>query len=214
MPLLDPLIRRLEALGLAADRDALARIRRHSAILMDWNRAARLVSAADACPAGLLRHFMESAEGLPWLASFRKVVDLGSGGGFPGAVWSAFFPSLPVVLVEASRRKAAFLVELRRELRLDALEVVCERVDAPARLEALGGDLLTTRATGQGELLLRAGRLATGRPVRVILYPGRAAARRLAREDATGYVKVAECRLPSARGGSLWVMDRDVPRGT
>jgi 16S rRNA (guanine527-N7)-methyltransferase len=56
---------------------------------------------------------------LPYLPrEARTLVDVGSGGGFPGAVLALARPALAVTLVEPVHKKAAFLEALRRELPL------------------------------------------------------------------------------------------------
>jgi 16S rRNA (guanine527-N7)-methyltransferase len=66
------------------------------------------------------------------LADAHSVVDVGSGGGMPGIPLKIARPDLRVVLVEADRRRAAFLVHAAAELAID-VEVVAERAEAAAR---------------------------------------------------------------------------------
>lgn len=66
------------------------------------------------------------------LGDARSIVDVGSGGGMPGIPLKMARPDLRVVLVEADRRKAAFLVHAAARLDLD-VEVVAERAETAAR---------------------------------------------------------------------------------
>lgn len=68
---------------------------------------------------------------LDHLGDALTVVDVGSGGGMPGLPLKIARPRLRVVLVEADRRKAAFLVHAAAELALD-VEVVAERAETAA----------------------------------------------------------------------------------
>src|SRR5262249_10284023 len=65
---------------------------------------------------------------LDHLDDARTLVDVGSGGGMPGIPLQIPRPDLRVVLVEADRRKAAFLVHAAARLDLD-LEVLAERAE-------------------------------------------------------------------------------------
>ncbi len=65
---------------------------------------------------------------LDHLGDARSLVDVGSGGGMPGLPLKIARPDLRVVLVEADRRKAAFLAHAAAELDLD-VEVVAERAE-------------------------------------------------------------------------------------
>jgi len=69
---------------------------------------------------------------LDHLGDARSVIDVGSGGGMPGIPLKIARPDLRVVLLEADRRKAAFLVHAAARLDLD-VEVVAERAETAAR---------------------------------------------------------------------------------
>ncbi len=69
---------------------------------------------------------------LQHLGDARSLVDVGSGGGMPGLPLKIARPDLRVVLVEADRRKAAFLVHAAARLQLE-VEVVAERAETVGR---------------------------------------------------------------------------------
>ena len=68
---------------------------------------------------------------LPYLASHGTVVDVGSGGGSPGLPVAAARPDLDVTLLEAARRKCAFLEDAASVFA--NVRVVCERAEEHAR---------------------------------------------------------------------------------
>lgn len=80
------------------------------------------------------RHYVESLAALPWLPRepFR-LLDLGSGAGFPGFVLAATRPDAETWLVEPRERRSAFLAAAARKAGL-GLRVVAARV-APAVAE-------------------------------------------------------------------------------
>src|SRR5262245_14134052 len=83
---------------------------------------------------------------LDHLGDAVSLIDVGSGGGMPGLPLKIARPELRVTLLEADRRKAAFLVQAAAFLDLD-LEVVAERAEVAGRghlREAF--DLATSRA--------------------------------------------------------------------
>lgn len=69
---------------------------------------------------------------LDHLGDARSLVDVGSGGGMPGLPLKIAQPELEVTLLEADRRKAAFLVRAAAELGL-AVEVVTGRAEEAGR---------------------------------------------------------------------------------
>lgn len=66
---------------------------------------------------------------LDHLAGATSLVDVGSGGGMPGLPLKIARPELRVTLVEADRRKAAFLVHAAARLELEGVDVVAERAE-------------------------------------------------------------------------------------
>jgi 16S rRNA (guanine527-N7)-methyltransferase len=131
------------ALGVTID-DALAgALGRYLELLVLWNRRINLSSVRD--PAGIVeKHFVDSLAALPHVPpDARTLVDVGSGGGFPGAVLALARPTLAVTLVEPVHKKAAFLEALRRELPLPNVTVEIGR----AETSATRADVAISRAT-------------------------------------------------------------------
>ena len=121
-------------LGMIARSDRDRMMRRH---VIDCLRAAALVRPED-----------------------REALDLGSGAGLPGLVMAIACPHLHVGLVEARRRRAAFLELAAHELGLPNVAILVRRAES---LEA-GADLATARALAP---LDRAWALAYGDPRRI-----------------------------------------------
>lgn len=93
-------------------------------------------------------HIIDSLSGLlvPQVPSAPAIVDLGSGGGFPGLVLAAALPSTSVTLVESEGRKADWL--RRAGARFPNVRVVPDRSENLARDERDGYPLVTARALG------------------------------------------------------------------
>lgn len=101
-------------------RETLDRLKRYAALLEKWNRAINLVSRASLTDLWR-RHMLDSAQLWPLLPPPqerpRKVLDLGSGAGFPGLVLAIMAEAGggdEFHLVEADEKKAAFLREAAR----------------------------------------------------------------------------------------------------
>jgi 16S rRNA (guanine527-N7)-methyltransferase len=100
----------LAAIGLSLSDDARWTIDGHIRLLLAWNAAINLTAIRD--PAGIaIRHVVDSLAALGILEGrrVRSVVDLGSGGGFPGLPLAAALPAVRAVLVESVGKKARFL---------------------------------------------------------------------------------------------------------
>ena len=147
MDALGPALVSLAAAGIGITPTARASIDGHVRLLLAWNEAINLTAITD--PAAVARlHVADSLAALPLLQHLplATVLDLGSGGGFPGLPLAAVMPALRVTLVESVAKKAAFLETAVAALGLSA------RVDVVnARAEALlpgVWDVVLARAVG------------------------------------------------------------------
>jgi 16S rRNA (guanine527-N7)-methyltransferase len=115
-------------------------------MLRKWSPKINLVSPASLQDAAV-RHFEDSIQVAvladPGISSW---VDLGSGGGFPGAVVAIVLSesntNLIVTLVESDQRKAAFLRAVSRETKTP-FKVIAKRIED---ISPLGADIISARA--------------------------------------------------------------------
>jgi 16S rRNA (guanine527-N7)-methyltransferase len=114
---------------------------RFAALLLRWNRTVNLISAKDE---SLLwdRHIGDSLQ-LATLMVPRpdRAIDLGSGAGFPGLIL-ALATGVPFDLIEADKRKAAFLLEAAR-ITEAPVQVHAARIEA---VQIPPAPLITARA--------------------------------------------------------------------
>lgn len=139
---------RLEAAGAppGLSRVALEALHAHYSELVRWSPRLDLIGPS-AVPEIFERHYVESLAALPLLPQGpARLVDLGSGAGFPGFVLAAVRPDLEVFLVEPRQKKRAFLAAAARRASLSC-RCLDARVSANAPPELPGGiDMVTLRA--------------------------------------------------------------------
>jgi 16S rRNA G527 N7-methylase RsmG len=165
------------------------RFARHFQLLVMWNRKVNLTRIVD--PAGAARHhFLESAYLSRVVDAPLRLVDVGSGAGFPGLPLACTWPETETVLVEPSVKRAVFLKEVVRTLGLAhvtvrtepfAAAVVDDRTLLTARaldgfrglLPGLMGSSAPRIALfSEPELLAEAAALAPDRSARMVPLPG------------------------------------------
>lgn len=106
-------------------RGQTEKLEAYADLLLKWNKKINLVSKKTE-PLVWERHIFDSIRLKEYIGDIERVIDVGSGGGFPGVVLSVL--GIRVVLVEADHRKAVFLKEVVRALELEA-EVLPIRVE-------------------------------------------------------------------------------------
>ena len=105
--------------------------------LTDWNSRINLTAITDFQDVQV-KHFLDSltvaiALPQPLSANFR-LIDVGSGGGFPGLPLKIVFPRVQLVLLESTNKKAEFLRHMVQVLALEDAGVVSSRAEEAARL--------------------------------------------------------------------------------
>jgi 16S rRNA (guanine527-N7)-methyltransferase len=114
----------------ALDSQQLTLLEEHYCLLLRWNQKinlTRVTSLQDA----VRYHYCESlylATRLP--EGTLRIVDIGSGAGFPGIPVAIYRPECTVDLVESHQRKAVFLREAARKLA--NVRVLAQRAEAVA----------------------------------------------------------------------------------
>lgn len=118
------------------------KISNFSSLLLKWNRSINLSAAHST--AEVDEHVRDSLHVIPHLQSSLRVLDVGSGGGFPAIVIAICLPNLSVTAIEPVRKKHAFLRTAARELDLVNFEALATRIEDH---DVRDYDAATSRAT-------------------------------------------------------------------
>ncbi len=133
---MEPLIRGAGELGISLSDHHLAAFTTCYEALVEWNERFNLTAIID-WEAVLIRHFLDSLSCLKAvppseLSAGARVIDVGTGAGYPGIPLKIVCPGLRLTLLEATHKKVTFLEHLISELRLNDVRAV------HARSEELG----------------------------------------------------------------------------
>ena len=138
----------VRALGLCLTRDQIDRFRIYREELLRW--AARMNLTALRGPEAIVRQgFLDALTCAPLIGpQVRRVLDLGSGAGFPGIPLALVRSEVAFTLIEASRKKTTFLRHIVRTLELTNATVLLGRAEALVGSVSLMGafDLALARA--------------------------------------------------------------------
>jgi 16S rRNA (guanine527-N7)-methyltransferase len=115
-------------LGIEFDEDVSASFSIHAFELIRWNLKINLTSITH--PRDIaIKHFLDSLAPVQFIPDEGRLLDIGSGGGFPGIPLKILKPSLSVLLIDGVRKKVNFLKHVLRTLRLENTEALQIRAE-------------------------------------------------------------------------------------
>jgi 16S rRNA (guanine527-N7)-methyltransferase len=118
----------------------------HTREVLRWNRSIRL-TAITAPEEVAVKHILDSLLLLKLSPFSGRILDFGSGAGYPGIPLAVALPGSRVVLLESSGKKCAFLSHVLRKLSLANADVVNARLERRSLLSIGQFEHIVTRAT-------------------------------------------------------------------
>ena len=140
----------VQELGLNLSKENIADLELFLQEMARWNQVHNLTAIEDEGDSVRL-HLIDSITVLPILRQFLKgpspkIADLGSGGGLPAIPIAILEPEWRLSLIEAVRKKTAFLQHVRGKLKLKNIEILSERVEYVAVHQKAQFDAVISRA--------------------------------------------------------------------
>ena len=130
----------------------------HARELLHWNKTTNLTAITDPFEVAV-KHFVDSLAPARLISPGATLLDIGSGGGFPGIPLKVVIPSLAVTLIDASRKRITFLKHVIRTLNLEGIEALHIRAEdlaaEPAYMKRF--DVIISRALTDLEFFTRHG---------------------------------------------------------
>lgn len=187
----------------------------YARLLCEWNEKINLTAITE--PAEIEeKHFLDCLLPAKLVDIGGKVVDVGSGAGFPGMVLKVFCPDLQLTLMEPTGKRVAFLQELTQKLGLK-VEIVKERAEEAAKKRWREQyDFAIARAVAALPVLCEYCLPLVKPGGRFLAMKGEAKAELAEAQNAVktlggGAARCFEYTLPSAGGRTLVVIDKEKP---
>ena len=167
----DQIARHLKLYGVTCMPPLCEQIRAYVSLLLQWNRKISLTAVTD--PSEIVKfHFGESMFAVSSVPIFSgRLADIGSGPGFPGLPIRMVATELDLTLVESNTKKATFLAEVVRAIKLDHVTVFRGRMD-DLGADIAPFDFVTARAFGQHDGLLRWAHAHLASSGKIVLWLG------------------------------------------
>ena len=145
---------------------------RYLSELKVWNRKINLTSLRDDRDI-VIGHFLDSISAARFMPESGRLLDIGSGAGFPGIPIKIVSPLLDVTLMDSAHKKVTFMREVVRALGLEGVAAVWGRAEDEGNgIERRGFDRVITRAVGPIPGILRLSEPYLAEGGRIVLMRG------------------------------------------
>ena len=117
-----------KVLGFNFSVEQLEKFYKYMNLLIEWNEKMNLTAITEPNDI-ILKHFIDSITINKYIENSVKVVDVGTGAGFPGIPLSIIRPDLQITLVDSLNKRLIFLQEIKKELELKNIDIVHARAE-------------------------------------------------------------------------------------
>tara|TARA_Y100001968_G_scaffold10243_1_gene8596 strand:+ start:265 stop:1011 length:747 start_codon:yes stop_codon:yes gene_type:complete len=116
------------------NKEQFAQFIQYQKFLKEWNKKtnlSRLIEGDDFWISQICDSLLPLQEELKYSNFSNKYIDVGSGCGFPGMALAIAMPNSNITLLDSSRKKTTFLLEVSRELGLDSrITIITDRAES------------------------------------------------------------------------------------
>ncbi len=137
----------LSELNIELDEKQIIKFYRYMELLLEWNEKINLTAIIDPKEI-ILKHFADSLTISKHIKKNAKVIDVGTGAGFPGIPLKIYREDIEVTLLDSLNKRISFLNEVIEKLELAKIDAVHGRAEEVAhnRLYRENFDVATSRA--------------------------------------------------------------------
>ncbi len=151
---IEEFIHELEKLNIKVTAQNLKDLETYKEMLIAYNQKFNLTAIKEEKEI-YLKHFYDSLTLIKAvnLNSKLKLLDIGTGAGFPGLVLKIFYPDLEITLIDSNNKKITFLNEMIKKLNLSQITCLNTRAENLPRTYREYFDIITSRAVANLRIL-------------------------------------------------------------
>jgi 16S rRNA (guanine527-N7)-methyltransferase len=116
-------------LGVTVSHDQAGQFAKHGRWLMEWNRRINLTAITEPKQVAV-KHFLDAIAPIRHIPDQGQLLDIGTGGGFPGIPLKIMRPGQPMTLIDSARKKINFVKHVIRQLPLNCIQAHHTRAEA------------------------------------------------------------------------------------
>lgn len=147
-------IESLKSLNIDLNCKTLSKLNTYCNYLLEYNTHTNL-TAIKTKEEVYLKHFYDSLTITKIVDLTKgKILDVGTGAGFPGLVLAIVFPNLEVTLLDSNNKKIAFLNECIKLLELKNVKTIYSRAEEYTKVHREEYDFVTSRAVAELRILI------------------------------------------------------------
>ena len=118
----------VDKLGINLSEIQLKQFYNYMNLLIEWNKKINLTAITEPNEI-ILKHFVDSLTISKYISDGTRVVDVGTGAGFPGIPLKIYRQDIEITLLDSLQKRINFLDEVIRELNLEKIETIHSRVE-------------------------------------------------------------------------------------
>lgn len=143
-----------EKLSIKLNEKQIERFYKYLLELLDWNTKINLTAITEEKEV-IVKHFMDSLTINKYIPEKAKVIDVGTGAGFPGIPIKIIREDVEVLLIDSLNKRINFLNNIIQDLELDKIEAVHGRAEEFAKNKDFREkfDIVTSRAVANMSVL-------------------------------------------------------------
>ena len=120
------LIKLSNAINIEINNEQTEKFYKYMMFLQEWNEKINLTAITDEKEI-ILKHFIDSLTVLKYIHENDKIIDVGTGAGFPGIPIAIMMPNVKITLLDSLNKRINFLNEVIRKLDLKNVQTIHSR---------------------------------------------------------------------------------------
>jgi 16S rRNA (guanine527-N7)-methyltransferase len=157
----------LDSEAIELSQKSISTLEKFALLLNEWNKIHNLTGAKSID--AIYKNIIDSLYPLSFIKKPKKLLDVGTGAGFPGLVLAIALEDVEIVLAEPLKKRVSFLKYAILDLDLKNVKVEAKRVEM---LNGIVFDMVTSRAVTNTKLLLELTKNVSSLDTEYLFYKG------------------------------------------